>query len=225
MTGISSGVATTTAPVVAGSVRMSIIQSVWSRTSPTLHQLVDRLGGGELADHVAGGRGVDHDQVVVALRDLPRELADGEDLLHPGRGVGHEVEASGRAARSGRASGILQLEPQVLLAATPRCPSTWRRGPGATSRRLEPRRARPRRSRPGCPWRRPRTTQRALPPAGGEQRRGRTATVVLPTPPLPVTKSSLRSSRSTADRAAPGCGSLRTRSRCGGPPPALPIST
>ena len=33
--GISSGVVTITSPVRTGSDRMSIIQSVWSRTSPT----------------------------------------------------------------------------------------------------------------------------------------------------------------------------------------------
>ena len=35
MTGISSGVVTTTMPVRAGSSRMSSIQRVWSRTMPT----------------------------------------------------------------------------------------------------------------------------------------------------------------------------------------------
>ena len=37
-----------------------------------LHQLVDRLRRGELADDVAGGRGVDDDEVVVPLPHLPR---------------------------------------------------------------------------------------------------------------------------------------------------------
>ena len=32
----------------------------------------------------------------MALADLPQELADGEDLLHAGRGVGHEVEGAGQ---------------------------------------------------------------------------------------------------------------------------------
>ena len=35
MTGISSGVATTTAPVIFGSESRSTIQRVWSRTRPT----------------------------------------------------------------------------------------------------------------------------------------------------------------------------------------------
>ena len=45
-----------------------------------LHQLVDGLRGGQLTDDVAGRRGVDHDEVVVVLADLPRQLSDGEDL-------------------------------------------------------------------------------------------------------------------------------------------------
>ena len=66
---------------------------------------------------------------------------------------------------------------------------------GAISRGSKSRRARPRRSRRGCPWRRPRrracacrAATRAAPSAA--------AMVVLPTPPLPVTNSSCRSSRS-----------------------------
>ena len=52
---------------------------------------------------VAGG--VDDDEVVVALAHLPAELADGEDLLHAGRGVGDEVERPGQRPDPGRAAG------------------------------------------------------------------------------------------------------------------------
>ena len=72
-----------------------------------LHQLVDGLRRGQLADDVAGRRGVDHDQVVVALAHLPPQLADGEDLLHAGRGRGHELEDAGQRADPGHAAGSL----------------------------------------------------------------------------------------------------------------------
>ncbi len=49
--------------------------------------------------------GIDHDEVVVLLPHLPGELADREDLLHAGRGVGDEVEACGPADRCGPAAG------------------------------------------------------------------------------------------------------------------------
>ena len=70
-----------------------------------LHQLVDGLRRGELADDVAAGDGVDDDEVVVALAHLPRELADGEDLLHARRGVGDEVEGAGERADPGERAG------------------------------------------------------------------------------------------------------------------------
>ena len=73
-----------------------------------------RLRRRELGDDVAGGDGVDDDEVVVALADLPEELADGEDLLHPGRGVGDEVEGAGQGPEAGDERD-LELEPQVLL--------------------------------------------------------------------------------------------------------------
>ena len=79
-----------------------------------LHQLVDRLGRRQLTDHVAGGRGVDHDEVVGALTDLVAELADGEDLLDPRGGVGHEVEGAGDRTHPPE-QRHLQLELQVLL--------------------------------------------------------------------------------------------------------------
>ena len=61
-----------------------------------LDQVVDGLGGGQQADDVAGGRCVHHHQVVVALAHLVDGLAHGEDLPHPGRGGGHEVEGLGQ---------------------------------------------------------------------------------------------------------------------------------
>ena len=114
LTGISSGAATITTPVCAGSPRMSSIHPVWSRTMPDLHQLLDRLRRRQLAGDVAGGRRVDDHEVVAALAHLPQELADGEDLLHPRRRVGHEVERAGQRAEPGDERD-LQLEAQVLL--------------------------------------------------------------------------------------------------------------
>ena len=69
---------------------------------------------GQLPDDVPRGGGVDDDEVVVLFLDLPRQLADREDLLHPGRGGGHEVEGAGQRAQSGDQRD-LQLEAQVLL--------------------------------------------------------------------------------------------------------------
>ena len=79
-----------------------------------LHQLVDGLGSGELADHVTGRRRVDHDEVVGALAHLVAELAHREDLLDPRRGVGHEVERAGQRADAPQ-QRHLELEAQVLL--------------------------------------------------------------------------------------------------------------
>ena len=44
LTGISSGVHTATSPVVCGSDRISSIQSVWERMSPTLTRLLMAWG-------------------------------------------------------------------------------------------------------------------------------------------------------------------------------------
>ena len=52
-------------------------------------------GRADLGDDVAGRLGVDDHQVVVALAHLVGELADAEDLLHAGGGVGDEVEGAG----------------------------------------------------------------------------------------------------------------------------------
>ena len=81
---------------------------------PDLHELLDRLGGRELAGDVTGGDGVDDDQVVAALAHLPQELADGEDLLDARRRVGHEVERASERTEPGDERD-LQLEAQVLL--------------------------------------------------------------------------------------------------------------
>ena len=79
-----------------------------------LHEFVDRLGGGELAHDVAGGRRVDDDEVVVPLFHLPGEFADGDDLPHPGRGGGDEIEEPGQGADAGYQRQF-ELEAEVLL--------------------------------------------------------------------------------------------------------------
>jgi hypothetical protein len=67
---------------------------------------------------VTGGGGVDDHEVPAGpaldrLADLPADLADGEDLLHPGGGGGHEVEGLGhRPDPAG--DGHLQVEADVL---------------------------------------------------------------------------------------------------------------
>ena len=99
LTGISSGDVTTLSAVSAGSESSSTIQSVWLRTGPTVHELLDRGRGVELADHVTGRGGVDDDEIPVGaagerLAELPADLADGEDLLHARRGGGDEVEGA-----------------------------------------------------------------------------------------------------------------------------------
>ncbi len=62
---------------------------------------------------MAGGGGVDHHQVVVALPDLPADLADGQDLPDAGGGGGHEVEDPGQGAQPGD-GGQPQLQVEVL---------------------------------------------------------------------------------------------------------------
>ena len=70
-TGISSGVATTTSPVVAGSLEDVEHPVGLLADQADLHQLVDGLGRGQLADDVPAGGGVDDHQVVVALLAPP----------------------------------------------------------------------------------------------------------------------------------------------------------
>ncbi len=114
LTGISSGAATMTAPVVAGSSRISTQPGRLVPDQPHLDQLPDGLRGRELGHDVAGGRGVDHDEVVVLLPGLPDHLADGQDLLDPRGGVGHEVQRARQGPDAGHQRD-LDLEAQVLL--------------------------------------------------------------------------------------------------------------
>ena len=84
-------------------------------------QLTDRVGCPELGDDMAGGRGVDHDEVPAGaaldrLAHLPADLADGEDLLHPRRGGGDEIEHPGERPEPAD-DRHLEVEPQVLLQA------------------------------------------------------------------------------------------------------------
>ena len=92
MTGISSGVVTTT---TAG--RRRVLHELEHPSGlladqADLDEIVDRARRADLADDVPARLGIDDDEVVVALTNLVAELADREDLLHAGRGVGDEVE-------------------------------------------------------------------------------------------------------------------------------------
>ena len=197
-----------------------------------LHELVDGVGRRELPDDVAAGGGVDDDEVVVRLAHLPGQLADGEDLLHAGGGRRRRSRTCGPGDRCGRSPGS-SAGGSGTPSATPRCSSTSRRGS--------------RRSRVGSNPVRPASKKSArLPLASTSHTRVRlpcraasvpsaAAMVVLPTPPLPVTNSSLRSSREViegdrggsapeADAASRrrGCRSPRTRSSPWVPPPDDP---
>ena len=70
-----------------------------------MHELLDRARCVELTHHVPGRGGVDDDQVPLRaplerLPELPADLADRQDLLHPGRRVGNEVECTGERAQA-----------------------------------------------------------------------------------------------------------------------------
>ena len=113
MTGISSGVVTTTTPVIAGSWRMSSIQLGLVADEPDLDQVADHLRGTDLGDDVTGRLGVDHDEVVRALAHLVAQLADAEDLLDPRRRVGDEVERAGERADASEQRDLHE-QPEVL---------------------------------------------------------------------------------------------------------------
>ena len=98
MTGISSGVVTTTTPV-----RVRVLEDVEHPPRLVAHhadldQVADHPRGADLGDDVPARLGVDDDEVVVALAHLVGELADGEDLLDARRRVGDEVERAGERA-------------------------------------------------------------------------------------------------------------------------------
>ena len=63
-----------------------------------LGQRADRSRCGELARDVTRTLGIDNDEVVMVRTYLVADLADGEDLLHAGSGIGHEVERLGQDA-------------------------------------------------------------------------------------------------------------------------------
>ena len=114
VTGISSGVVTMSTPGAGG-----VLEDVEHPLRlvvdhPDVHEVVDGLGAGQLAGDVAGRRGVDDHEVVVALPHLVGHLADGEDLLHARRGVGHEVERAGQRTEAAQQRDA-QLQAEVLL--------------------------------------------------------------------------------------------------------------
>ena len=103
LTGISSGAVTTFSAVSAGSARISTIQSVCLRTGPTCtSSWIARGASSWLTTCPVAAASttieVPRRAPVERLADLPAHLADGEDLLHPGRGVGDEVERTRQRA-------------------------------------------------------------------------------------------------------------------------------
>ena len=202
--------ATITTPVWPGRSRMSSHPLRLVADQPDLHQLVDRLRAPRswptmwpVAD------GVDDDEVVVVLAHLPRQLADGEDLLHARARRWPRSRTSGQRPDAGDERQLAAGGCRYSLSDSSVSIDMAQRF-GWTSRALNAGAARPRRSRRGCPWRRPRRRGCACPARRPSSARP-AATVVLPTPPLPVTKSSRRSRRSHGRRAAP----RRRRTRCG----------
>ena len=92
VTGISSGVVVTTharSPRVVEDVEHPLRLFA---DEADLDEIGDHPRRTDLADDVTARLGVDDDEVVVALLDLPAELADREDLLDARRRVGDEVE-------------------------------------------------------------------------------------------------------------------------------------
>ena len=113
VTGISSGVVTTTTP---GDRR--VVEEVEHplrlvADEPDLDEIADHPRRTDLADDVTARLGVDDDEVVVLLADLVAELADGQDLLDPGRRVGDEVERRRQRADPAE-QGDPYEQPQVL---------------------------------------------------------------------------------------------------------------
>ena len=80
---------------------------------PDVDEIVDRARRADLADDVPARLGIDDDEVVVALTDLVAELADREDLLDAGSGVGDEVEHA-RQRPDARDERDPDEQPQVL---------------------------------------------------------------------------------------------------------------
>ena len=122
------------------------------------------------------------------------------------------VRASGPMRAS---SGTRSCRREVLLAASPRCSSPWRTG------RAGPRRGakRERAALEGAGQRAlgvDLADEGALALAGRRAAPSAAATVVLPTPPLPVTNSSWRSSSGVDGSGLGPSAGLSCRSRCAG---------
>ena len=187
------------------------------RTRPTCTRSLMACGAASWPTMWPLAGGVDDDEVVVALLDLPAELADGEDLPHAGRGGGHEVEHLGQRADAAderqRSCSLRYCERRLGV-------HRHRPEPGAISRGVKPVGA-VSKKRPGRPWRRPRRRGRACrarPPAGEGGGDGGLADAALA-----GDEDQLRSSRSggrahrTSARPATGI-----RPQCAEPDAALP---
>ncbi len=77
------------------------------------HEVVDRHRRRQVADNVAGGGGVDDDEVVVLLAHLVAELARRQQLAHPGRRGGDEVERLGDRGEAGEQRDV-EIKLEVL---------------------------------------------------------------------------------------------------------------
>ena len=205
-TGISSGSATATTPVRLGSRRNSSMIGAWRRIGPTRAMSREGARRAQHRQPVAGGGRV-HDHEVVRRRRSVRRWSCASSQILP------IVTSSCRPGRGrGRSTGRSRLPPS-RPAERPDC-SWWRSYSSMRALGID-RHAEEARGAARSPWpcplraehgraaaagRRPRTTIVRLPARAAARPRA-AATVVLPTPPLPVTTTRRLSSRaSTGDR-------------------------
>ena len=75
---------------------ISSTSRAWVLMGPTVHRVEQAAGRAQEGDGVAGGGGVEHDQVggLAPLELL--DLAEDEDVLDAGRGRGHHVDGPAR---------------------------------------------------------------------------------------------------------------------------------
>ena len=203
LTGISSGAATITTPVCAGSLEDVEHPRGLVAHHADLHELADRLRAPRAAPTMwPAPRRRPHEVVVLArappstsLPTVRISFTPGAALATKSKAAGERADAADERELAAGGSGTPCSDSSVSIAIAQR--------PRLHLARLEPGAAGLEAvgqvalgvdlARRACACR-----------ARGEQRRGPRRSVVLPTPPLPVTKSSLRSRRSTTTVLAPG---------------------